>query len=194
VAGLAIAILAAGASTRFGSPKQLASFRNTTLLGWVYSVAKSQAAADTFVVLGANTREIRQDVDLPSSSIIKNRHWQDGISSSIACAVKKLGEAYQAILFVAADQALVDSKGLAGLVALHHKSPHSIIASRYTRENFGVPALFPSGDYDALLTLTGDKGAKALIKNHDKRVLFYDWPHAGQDIDTVEDLEQISRF
>ncbi len=56
-------ILGAGGSTRLGQPKQLLSFRGTTLLGWVVGEAEGATALDeVVVVLGRAAEEIRRRV------------------------------------------------------------------------------------------------------------------------------------
>ena len=50
-------ILGAGASSRFGQPKQLLPFRGTTLLGWVIRQAERADGLDeVIVVLGRAAR------------------------------------------------------------------------------------------------------------------------------------------
>ena len=57
-------ILGAGASQRFGEPKQLLPFADTTLLGWIVRQAQQAIELDELiVVLGRSAAEIRERVD-----------------------------------------------------------------------------------------------------------------------------------
>ena len=58
-------ILGAGASQRFGPPKQLLPFRGTTMLGWVVDQAQQAAALDeVVVVLGRFVKQLCESCDV----------------------------------------------------------------------------------------------------------------------------------
>ena len=76
-------VLAAGASTRLGQPKQLLPFGATTLLGTVVSEARAASALDeVIVVLGGAAAEVRRGVELTGAKVVENPEFADGCSSS----------------------------------------------------------------------------------------------------------------
>ncbi|MDD5460964.1 MAG: NTP transferase domain-containing protein [Methylococcales bacterium] len=72
-------LLAAGASSRMGSPKQILEWRNRSLLEHAILNAKSVLHERVIVVLGAHAEAIQTAVDFEGITSITNSDWQDGI-------------------------------------------------------------------------------------------------------------------
>jgi CTP:molybdopterin cytidylyltransferase MocA len=85
-------VLAAGASTRFGSPKQ------RILLGPVLERVRGSAVDGIVVVLGAH--EVHGDVD---ASVVRCAEWERGPGASLRCGLAALPEAAEAAVVVLAD-------------------------------------------------------------------------------------------
>jgi molybdenum cofactor cytidylyltransferase len=153
---IALAVLAAGASRRYGSPKQLALIDGETLLHRAARVAATWASRRddrrAFVVLGAHLI----DVDL---EVVINPHWEEGLSTSIHAAVHAARDA-EALLIMLCDQPGVTADDLERITRVD--AP--IVAASYDG-TVGVPALFQRAHFDALLALRGDHGAKPLLEN-----------------------------
>jgi molybdenum cofactor cytidylyltransferase len=80
------------------------------------------------------------------------------------------------------------------LLTIWQDNQNHIVASQY-HNSVGVPALFPAAYFPQLLALTGDKGAKALLKQCTDKVLTISLPEAELDIDSVADFDYLnSRF
>jgi molybdenum cofactor cytidylyltransferase len=180
-------VLAAGASRRFGSPKQLVQFERRPLIQRVIAGATELAGAAVSVVLGAYAAEIAATLPPGSASIIINRDWQEGIASSIRTAVARLPGACDGVLLLLADQPLVGSHSLNRLAAAWRRQPRSIIASRYGAVT-GVPAIFPRWCFSDLASLRGDQGARILLRRYADHVVRLANPEAEVDIDYPEDL------
>lgn len=184
-------ILAAGASSRFGSPKQLVRFEGQSLLARVISRATELLGPAVSVVLGAHAAEIAATVPPGSASILVNRDWQEGIASSIRTAVLRLPGACDGVLMLLADQPLVAAQTLERLATAWRRQPRHIIASRYGSVT-GVPAIFPRRCFGDLVALRGDQGARILIHRYADYVIALAHPDAAIDIDYPEDLLELS--
>ncbi|HQR24444.1 MAG TPA: NTP transferase domain-containing protein, partial [Steroidobacteraceae bacterium] len=85
--GLHAAILAAGPSTRFGSPKQLIRLAGTPVLHRAVSNAARAAGRSVTVVLGAGATDIAPVLRRSGASLVLNRGWEEGLASSVRAAV-----------------------------------------------------------------------------------------------------------
>jgi len=107
---IAMVILAAGASTRMNTIKQLLQWKNTTLLGNAIEQGLSAKVDSVFVVLGARKEKINPTIKEYNITIIENKNWHLGLGKSVACAVEFLVNSptrFDGILFALADQPLL---------------------------------------------------------------------------------------
>ena len=183
VKAVAVLLLAAGASTRFGSSKQLAKVGGKTLLQHSIDTANEAIPGEVYVVLGANAERIAAEVS--AAKLIVNHRWQEGIGQSLAVGVEHLQHQYQAVLVLLADQARVQARHLKAMLKAFDDER---IVCAYYRGARGVPAIFPNRYFDSLVQLSGDQGAKGILQKAEDSLVEMDLPEAAFDIDTVEDL------
>jgi molybdenum cofactor cytidylyltransferase len=189
---IGVIILAAGASSRLGHPKQLLTFAGKSLLQQMIQVAEGAAAGSVFVVLGAHEDKIRSSIGNTSAHVIINEHWQEGMASSIRCGINALlqmNPQTDGALMMLCDQPLVTSALLNELIAVHMQTANAIVASSYGGI-IGVPAFFSKRIFPALLKLTGDVGARAIIRQHQEDVAVVEFPDGSMDIDTADDFQR----
>jgi molybdenum cofactor cytidylyltransferase len=197
VSGLAlhVVILAAGGSSRFGSPKQLIRYQGRSLLQRSLHVANEVAGSAVTVVLGAHAADITATLPTSGLTLIVNRDWQEGIASSIRTGIARLPGACDGALLLLADQPLVQPESLSRLAAQWRREPRTIVASRYgsaaLNDVTGVPAVFPRWCFPDLLALRGDQGARALFHRYAEHVRRIELPEAAVDIDRPEDLLEL---
>ena len=185
--GLYVIVLAAGASTRFGSAKQLVRIAGRPLLHTTVSRAVEVAGSAVFVVLGARAAELAPLLKHSPASVIINREWDEGIASSIRAGVARLPAACSGVLLVLADQAAVTAEDLRRLLGAWRRQPDYVAAALYAG-GMGVPAIFPRSRFRDLTELRGDVGARALLHRNPDRVVRVQMESAALDIDTPEDL------
>lgn len=194
-------ILAAGAASRFGGPKQLAPFGGHSLV--VRAVRASlQAGLDPIVVVGAYAEEVKaellQGIGAGSVAVAENPLWKEGMGSSVAAGMRAVLQGdpgAAAVLILLADQVRVDAPVLSTLIDQHRRQPRAPIASRYGDDagSWGPPCLFPSDCFAELVSLGGERGAKSVLQRHRDRLIELSLPQAAYDVDTREDLERIVR-
>ena len=185
-------ILAAGASRRFGSPKQLIRVAGQSLLQRAVAHATELLGHSVTVVLGAHAAEIAETLPPSSAGVLINRNWQEGIGGSIRAGVQRLPGACDGVLIVLADQPLVVGETLRRLIAGWRRQPRQIIASHYGSTT-GVPAIFPRWCFADLSALRGDQGARVVIRRYADHVVRLAHPEAAIDIDYPEDLLEIEQ-
>jgi molybdenum cofactor cytidylyltransferase len=188
VAGeLHVIVLAAGASTRFGSTKQLIRLNGRPLLHLAVSRAVEVAGQAVTVVLGANAAQLAPLLRHTPASVVINRDWAEGMGSSVRTGVARVPATAAAAMLMLADQPAVTAEDLRRLIGTWRRQPQCIVAAHYAG-TAGVPAIFPREDFAALSALRGDAGARALLKRGGERIVRVALQSAAIDIDTPEDL------
>ena len=190
--GLAAIILAAGGSTRFGKPKQLALFRGTSLVRLAVRAAGEAGCEPILAVVGAQAKEIETELGETAARLIENPAWKEGLGASIRAGIAQLSEEeIDAVVLLACDQPLVTAAVIESLRDLATSSGKSIVASSYSG-TIGIPALFRRSCFADLQMLKDDRGAKNLITSQPDNIAALEFPEGAIDIDTPEDLARFS--
>lgn len=185
-------ILAAGASRRFGSPKQLVRIDGRPMLHAVVSRAVEVAGHSVSVVLGAHAAELAPLLSHSPAGIVINRDWEQGMSSSIRAGLARLPGTADGVMILLVDQPSVTTEDLRRLVGAWRRQPDYLVAAQYGTTT-GAPAIFPRWSFRELGELRGDRGAGALLQRHADRVVRVPIAAAALDVDTPEDLLLIER-
>ena len=169
----ALILLAAGASTRMGRPKQLLPmYGNRPLLRHVVESALREPMAPTVVVLGANATEVAPClVGLPIT-IVVNTAWAEGMGSSLRCGLEALlasTPTIQNVIVALADQPDLPTGHFVRLIETQRITAQPIIASEWEGVR-GPPVLFTAKHFPALSALRGDTGARALLREYAQQV------------------------
>jgi len=190
---IGLIILAAGAATRMGRPKQLLSYQGRSLILHAVEVALASMSQPIIVVLGAYVEQIKPELMPKAVQVVENSQWQEGMSSSIRAGISmllKTNSKLDAVIISLADQPLVSPQIFNQLIQSYQETQKVIIASKYN-ETTGVPALFSNALFPELMQLEGDQGAKALIQKYIDTGLILLIPEAAIDIDTPDDYKQL---
>jgi molybdenum cofactor cytidylyltransferase len=186
-------ILAAGESKRFGRPKQLAEFRGKPLLEWVIDASVESDLDQVVLVLGhAHERILSQlDKELLESDICTfiNHDYKMGQSSSLRLGLTMVRADHEAVMFLLADQPMVDAALLNLLITAHQQSPQPICVP-VSDGRRGTPVIFGSEYFDALMKTEGDRGGRELLRANPQDVHEVEIkdPFLFVDIDTPDDL------
>lgn len=187
MSNLSIIILAAGSSSRLGTPKQLLKLNNTTLLESITTKAL-QLSSDVTVVLGGSFHKCYEVIKYLDVNIVKNENFETGMGSSIATGVSATSSSNDFFILLC-DQPLIPLEHYKKMIEIHKQKEDQIVASRYALK-LTVPAIFPNKYKEELMKLNGDKGAKNIIKNNEALGIDLEKKYA-KDIDTKENYEEI---
>lgn len=189
---LHVLVLAAGASTRLGQPKQLVRIGGRPVLHGVVSRAAAIGDHTVTVVIGAHAADLTRLLAQTPASVVVNRHWQEGMASSIRCGLAAVPVSAESVLILLGDQVAVTTDDLKRLVNACQGQEGMIVAASYD-QRVGVPAIFPRECFSELAQLRGDVGARQLLERHSHRLVRVPMPNAAVDLDTPEDLAALTR-
>ena len=190
---VAAVIIAAGSSSRLGQPKQLVVFNGETLLQRSIRIARQAGATPVFVVLGAHREQIDSAVDFSDASVVVNERWEEGMASSIRIAIKSLQEQApfaMGVLLMICDQPAVTLEHLQHMLTAFGKDNSVAIASVYAGKR-GIPAIFSRDAFADLLALRGDRGARGLLSDPNRKVIEVALENGDLDIDLPSDLARL---
>ena len=186
--GLYSMVLAAGGSSRFGSPKQLVRVAGRPLLHTAVTRASEVTGNAVIVVLGSNAAEFAPLLRHSPGTVVMNHEWREGLGSSIRAGVARLPPTCNGVMLVLADQAAVTADDLRRLAGSWRKQPLYIAAALYSG-TVGAPAIFPRGALRELARLRGDRRGLAHCYGATPTWLVrVPMPSAAIDVDTPEDL------
>lgn len=192
---ISITILAAGASTRLGQPKQLLEFKGKTLIAHAIEQALEAKCGKVSVILGANHEKVQPTIQSYPVEIIQNTNWEEGIGNSIALGISTLEKQdpkTKGALLMLCDQPFVTSDLLKKLLEKFQTSSNLVTACSYDN-TIGIPAIFDQQLFEELKKLKGDRGAKKVILKYEKQAEFVSFVEGGVDVDTLEDYEALIR-
>lgn len=187
-----VVLLAAGASRRFGSPKQLLRVGGESLLRRMARVTLACGPAGCVVVLGARAPRLRRELAGLDVRVVVNPRWREGLSRSLAAGIAALPAGARGALVLLADQAALGPADLAMLCACWRRAPRRIVAA-CVDGTLGPPAIFPFSVFPALRRLRGDRGARDLLRDPRRRAIGLELPGAALDVDRPADLAALWR-
>jgi len=185
-----IIVLAAGASTRMGRPKQLLPFIGETLIEHAVRTALNSGADDVTVVVGAEEAVVRAKLERFPVRIIFNGDWQEGMGSSIRRGVAAQAAEVTCLVISPCDQPLVTAELYRELAERQIKTQARIVASSYNGV-IGAPCAFGQEMFPKLMALQGDTGARQLIRNSLLPVEIVEFAGGNLDVDTIEDYQSL---
>ncbi len=190
-----VVILAAGASTRMGAPKQLLEIDGRPLVARAVDAALASPAWPVVVVLGAHAEAIRPVLARRPVLVAENPAWAEGMAASIRAGIttlRQFSRGLDAAVIALCDQPAFSAATIATLVNAWQATGRGIVAARYGGRH-GAPALFHREHFPALGALTGEEGARALLNGDPARVAGVDLPELAHDLDTPADVAALVR-
>ena len=193
VAGL---LLAAGGGRRLGGPKALVEHDGELLVERGARLLASAGLDPVVVVIGARYEEVVRRARLGRARVVVNRHWAEGIGSSLRAGLAALAggdDPAEAVVVALADQPLVAPAALQRLVDAWRNGSLAVVAS------FGGeprnPVLLDRSLWTEVEELAvGDVGARGYLRRHPGQVTSVPCDDVGSalDIDTPQDLAALA--
>lgn len=185
-------VLAAGLSRRFGENKLLVQIGNKPMVGKAFDVLEAVAGleiaavvSDPAVAAYARSRGV---------AVIENKQPELGQGHSVALAAKAM-RGMDALLLMAADQPRLSAGSVKKLIAAFCETGGGI-ACLQDETHAGNPAIFASQYFNELEALSGDGGAKRIMKRYPEDVRCVPCLLVGElaDADTPLALEALLKM
>jgi CTP:molybdopterin cytidylyltransferase MocA len=189
-------VLAAGSSSRFGTPKQLVEFAGETFVGRAARLALESGVQRVVVVTGAAAEEVvaaLEPLKLQAGSRLQVRHnprWAEGQSTSLGAGMDAMEGDAEAALFLPVDQPYLESSLLRRLIQAWRMGA-SLAAPIVDGELRGAPALFDRIHFEELQQITGDRGGRELLRLH--ALLVHGVPAAAHSLLDVDSPKSWNR-
>jgi molybdenum cofactor cytidylyltransferase len=189
---ISIILLAAGESSRLGTPKQLLMYKGKNLMQHTIDMTLTPGM-DTVLVLGAFSDQILEQVNTFDTKIVENKEWNEGLSSSIRKGLEAVLISHpdtEAVIMVLCDQPFLSAEILKQILEKYNDTGLPIVHCHYG-EASGPPTLFHRSMFPYLMELKGGQGAKKVVDRFPDQAAFIDFPQGSLDIDTMEDYQQL---
>ena len=181
-------VLAAGASSRFGSTKALAPFRGRALLQHVLDAVSRFQFAEVVVVLGHDAEEIERRLEWRSEKLVRNPDPDAGLSGSLHLGLAALSPASDAALIMLGDQPLVRADVVERLLAAFESDAVPIVMPRYHDGGGQNPLLIHRKAWPLALEARADRGLGPVLRDHPNLVAEVAVEGSNPDVDSPADL------
>lgn len=189
-------LLAAGASRRFGQAnKLLAELDGRPMVVRSAERLLNAGLGRVVAVLGDDAPRLREVLqDVAGLELLDNPNHAAGMGTSIAAGIRHLqqDESLTGAMIALADMPYLRTDTVAALVAAFDPEAGAEIALPVRQGERGHPVLFARRFFDALAGLTGDIGARHVVRDQEDAVVEVETDDPGilRDVDTPADLEE----
>ncbi len=187
---VAVVVLAAGDSSRFGTDnKLLAQFDGKPLVAHLIDSLSQLLFVQRIAVLNDDAGLLKEMFETGGFDIAINDKAKQGMGASIAAGIGRVGGADGAMI-VLGDMPYIDVRTLKKIQAeFARNSQHRIVAPVFAGQR-GHPVIFARSLFDELRLLTGDQGAKSVIEGHGPMLTQIPVDDRGvlMDVDTPADI------
>jgi len=188
---LAGLILAAGRSSRMGSPKALLTLDGETFLDRL--IEAFHHCDPIVVVLGHDRDAVLAGIRRPElARFVVNADYDRGQLSSLQCGLRALLPEVDAVVFTPVDHPNIDAATVGLLAAALDSGPALVAVPRYQGRH-GHPVAFRSSLIPEFLALGPEGQARDVIHRHRPETRYVDVGHAGI-LDDIDDPAAYARL
>jgi len=180
-------ILAAGMSRRMGENKLLLTTGGEPMVRHAASLCQAAGLSPIIAVLGHQADQLRQALaDLPVQCVI-NENFATGMASSLSTGLDALPAETSGVLVCLGDMPLVTTGDVFAICAAFAPARNHAVCIPVHEGRRGNPVLLGRQIFDDLASISGDEGAKTIIRKHaDLVVEVQAGPGVLMDIDMPE--------
>ena len=184
-------VLAAGEGRRMGGGKMLKNFHGRPMVAVTVANVLASGVDEVVVVTGHGAVDVEAALNDAKVRVVHNPDYASGMASSLRVGVQAAGVA-DAVVVCLGDMPRVSAEVIDRLIAAFNPIEHRSIVVPTHKGQFGNPVLWGAEHFARLTSLSGDKGARALIAGLKAEATEVE---AGEgvlmDFDTVEALERV---
>ena len=184
-------ILAAGGSSRMGTPKPLLHFRDDNFINTLVHTASLVELNPIIVVTGFMSEIVAASITpVDGLIVVQNENWQEGQGSSIATGTRAIPDDIDAMIIMLVDQPGITTGLLSVLITTYQDSQKPIVITR-VGELLTPPTLMDKVCFPALLNLKGDEGARKLLSLFDYQECNWQEDNSLKDVDTPDEYQAL---
>jgi molybdenum cofactor cytidylyltransferase len=187
---ISLLILAAGESSRIGSPKALLKIGDETFAECIARKAKEAGIQSIYIVTGRDDEEIKKQ--LPSDfHFVKNEDYIRGQISSLQEGIRHVPNDSDGILVWPVDQPLIKEETIRHLIETYQRTLRALTIPVYQLKK-GHPVIYSKRAMQSALKLGSQQTGKDLrsLFITETHLVEVDDPAVLIDIDTPEDYER----
>lgn len=175
-----------------GRPKQLLDWGGLPLVRVATEQALAAHVSQVLVVVGSAYDTVAQALAGLPVELVANPDYAAGQSTSLRAGIAALGPEVAATVVMLGDQPFVTAAIVNALIDAWRAGSAAIVAPTYRGER-GNPVLFDRSIFPELLAVTGDQGARGVLRAHASEVQLvpFDDDRPLADIDTPEEYERL---
>jgi molybdenum cofactor cytidylyltransferase len=190
IAGL---ILAAGESSRMGTPKATLPYRGRTFLEWIVQTLREGGLERIVVVLGHQAEDIRRQIKIEAAQVVINPDYRSGQTSSLQVGLRTLiAEELEGTLLCLVDHPAVAAETVKRIVATFRQCGAPLVIPTYQGRR-GHPVLIGRQVFGELLGLACDAGADSVVRRYRPATQYVEVEDEGIVMD-VDDPESYRRL
>jgi molybdenum cofactor cytidylyltransferase len=193
---VAAIVLAAGRSTRFGEAnKLLAEIGGEPMVARAAALALASRARPVIVVTGFEAERVATALKDLGVEIAHNRDFAQGIGTSLRAGLRAVPPASEGALILLGDMPRVDASVLDALLAAFAANGTESICVPVHAGRRGNPVLWGRAYFPEMMRLSGDRGAKQLMRLHPGKIVEVEvgTDSIFEDVDLAADLDRGSR-
>lgn len=181
-------MLAAGAGTRFGGAKVLATLDGRPLLQLVLDTLADAGVDDIVVVLGTDADAVEALISWRGERRVLNPAPERGLATSVQAGMTALASESGAALIVLGDQPRLSAATIRSLLSAPSDPAHPVVVPRYERDRGRNPVLLRRAAFHLVDEVVGDRGLGPILASHPELVQEVAVTGSNPDVDTPEDL------
>jgi len=193
IAGL---ILAAGESSRMGTPKATLTYRGRTFLELIVRTLREGGLDRMVVVLGHQAEDIQRQVEIEPAQVVINPDYRFGQTSSLQVGLRALmADDLEAVLLCLVDHPAVCGETVRRIVAAFRQCGAPVVVPTYHARR-GHPVLLGRQVFDELLALDCQAGADSVVRKYRPQTQVVEVEDEGVviDVDDPESYRRLMRY